>query len=273
LAQAKILARRNIISSLKTIALLCTIAFALLSCTAYQYVASPPYIAQHQKRGELKGNVYPSGIQLGYSATDHLFAFTTLHYRYWPGGRGNPKDHANMARHREYKMSDFNVGAGYFVKPRRLTWEFLAGGGLGTMDYTNTRDDLYNYNFEMKARTRNIYFQTDVGYTFRDQLVFALFAKVNAVRYTHIDTSIELGGYPEPEFADQEFAYNDEVNVVVFSPGFSFYGGWKRWKVMKLHGQGSFNMPLNKNNVRRQVLNVNLGVSFALDRLKQKREK
>jgi hypothetical protein len=245
------------------------IALLLTSCTAYQYVAPPPYIAQHQKRGELKANVYPSGIQIGYSPANHLAVFGTACYREWPGGRGNPKDHENMSRHREYTMSEFAIGTGYFGKVDHFTVEVLVGGGLGTMDYTNSRTKLYAYKFEMKANTRNVYIQPAIGWkTFNGLFTFAVFTKLNFCRYSNVAVTYSPGVYAEPEFADQEFMYRDGVDLLTLSPGVSFFGGWRSLKLMKLHAQVSPNFKLSDNEVRQQWVNINVGVSFSLDRLK-----
>jgi hypothetical protein len=239
------------------------------SCTGYQYVASPPYVPQHQKRGEWKGNIYPSGIQAGYSATPHLLFFTTAHLRNWPGGRGNPRDRDNVSRYRESEWSQFMLGTGYFTRKNRLVYEILLGGGPGKFTYTNSRLKVYNYKFEMKANTQNFYIQPDVGFSIRDHFTFAFFAKLNFCRYSHISTTTTLGVYSEPEFSDQEFINKKKVDVFTLSPGASFQGGWK---AMKFHVQVSPNIKLGRDEIRHQVLNANAGLSFSFDRPKYNKQ-
>jgi hypothetical protein len=240
------------------------------SCTSYQYVASPPYVPQHQKRGEWRGNVYPSGIQVGYSATPHLLFFTTAHLRNWPGGKGNPRDRDNMSRYRESDWSQFILGAGYFTRKDRWVYELLVGGGTGKVAYTNSRLKVYNYKFEMNANTQNFYIQPDIGFSIRDHFTFAFFAKLNFCRYTRISTATTtLGVYSEPEFSDQEFIKQKKVDVFTLSPGASFEGGWK---AIKFHVQISPNIKLNRNEIRHQVLNANAGLSFRFDRPKHNKQ-
>jgi hypothetical protein len=233
----------------------------LVSCTGYQYVSSPTYVPQHHQSGEFRGNLYPNGVQLGYTPINHLLVFATGHLHADPGGKRGLFEKKDVDRFRQTKATEFTLGAGYFIRRQRIIYEVLAGMGGGRIDYKNNRPDFYDYSNRLQAHTKHFYVQPDFGFWIRDHFTFAFFAKLDVCRYSHLSNDTQLGAYAEPEFADQEFMRRTKVNLVTLSPGFSFQGGWQ-W--VKFHVQASPNFKLRTNEVRQQPLNFNVGLSFFL---------
>jgi hypothetical protein len=233
----------------------------LFSCSGYQYVASAAYVPQHSKQGEWKADVYPSNVQSGYSISSHMLLFASAHVRQWPGGKGNPFDEHNVSRYRETNISEISFGTGYFHTKGRFNYEILGGSGGGKIHYINKREKVYGYESDMRAHTQHYFIQPDIGFSIRDHFTFALFSRLDYCIYTHISTSTTLGVYSEPEFADQEFIGKDKVEMLVLIPGASVMGGWKR---MKFQVQLSPNIKLWKSQIRQQLLNANIGLSFQL---------
>src|SRR5688572_20962522 len=75
----------------------------LMSCTGYQHVSSPPYVPQHQNKGEGRANLYLNGVQLGYSPTKHLLVFATGHQHLAPGGKRSFFEKKDIDRFRQTK--------------------------------------------------------------------------------------------------------------------------------------------------------------------------
>jgi hypothetical protein len=241
----------------------CSIIIALIcaSCTGYQHMTTAAYVPQHRMSGEFRANLYPGGAQLGYSVTNHLLVYAAGYYRQAPGGPRSMFEKKDVDRYRESNATDFELGAGFYSGWNKFIYEFIGGASFGKMEYINKRPDHYDYEFNLKARTMNLYVQPDIGFNINQHFTMAIFAKLNFSLYTDMADKTVLGGYAEPEFADQNFINKQHLSFFTLSPGVSFEGGWEQ---MKFHAQASPNIKLGNDNVRHQPVNLNVGLSFFL---------
>jgi hypothetical protein len=153
----------------------------MTGCTAYQYVASPPYVPLHKKKGEVVLNLSLNSAQAGYSITDHVSLFSTA-YIFEGGSFPLSED--------ESRFLEGTIGAGYFRKYGALYSSVLVGGGLGQVSYSNSIAGSSNYAFNMNADKMNFYIQPQVSHVLNKYFEVSGFLKFNYNEYYHINSSL-----------------------------------------------------------------------------------
>jgi hypothetical protein len=260
---------------LPSVILILIVSALLAACSGYQYVASPRYVPLNEKKGELTANLYPSGVQIGYSFTDHFSMFATGYKRFGTIDTADP--FSTEKNHRSGDSREVNLGLSYFRKTERLLYEVLAGGGAGRMTYANNflHDKIQNqsYWFSMEADKRNVFIQPNVSWKFGKprldrHLVVGVFTKVNFVQYYDINTK----GTPRPE-ADPDsgilyFGTHTEADLLFIEPGVIVKGGAKNFKGTV---QASPIINASGRALHYNMVSINIGFTMKLDLLKNKR--
>ena len=204
----------------------------LTGCGAYHYVASPAFVPLNEKKGELKVNISPVGVQAGYPFSDHLSVFATYFDRfpddfYW---KEFDLEHVGDDCYTD-DACELNMGLSYYNSYLKVRYEILAGGGPGYIKYESPKDlEVFPDEFKMHANRVNFFIQPTVGYGIKDIFYFGAFCRLNAYRYYNIQTYVAINSisndYLEPNdlllFADRK-----TMNLFLIEPGLMVRIGYK----------------------------------------------
>lgn len=256
----------------------------IAACSGYQYVASPRYVPLNEKKGELTGNLYMSGLQVGYAFSNKFSLFATGYQRIPTVEIGNPFGGIDGHSHRSGDSREINLGLCHFWKRNKFHYEILVGGGFGDMTFINDHEGAknrdMNYNFKMQADRSNIFVQPNVGCKFRStsgkfNLTVAAFTKFNRVYYHNIKTETSSGfssnsAKPDFDAGIEYFSSRKEANLFFIEPGLCVKGGWKNFK-----GTAQISPVINASGhaLHYQMVSINLGWSMTLDVLKKRERK
>jgi hypothetical protein len=259
--------------NLKSITVL-SVATILMGCSGYQYVASPRYVPLNEKKGELTANLYLSSIQVGYSFSNKFSAFATGFQRIPSLGATATLDAGK--NHRTCESSEINIGLSYFQKGDNSIFEILSGTGMGRMSYKNNfthdKNQQEGYNFEMRARVKNVFVQPSFGWKpgnpdANSHFAIAVFTKFNLVHYDDIKTEGSFGSASQPDSGIDYFSKRTEANLFFIEPGVLMKFGSKTVKGIV---QVSPVINASGRALHYNMISINMGVTMNFDLLKNK---
>src|SRR4030042_1492014 len=137
----------------------------------YQYIATPHYVPNNTKKGELRGNFNLNNLQAGYSFTDHISVFSGFRYTNHVKDWSNLTEQFYTSEDRNDKSFEFTIGGSYYIHKNNLTYECLAGFGFGKIHYVESHGAI-NYSFSFDANKMNIILQPDISYTYNKNFEF-----------------------------------------------------------------------------------------------------
>jgi hypothetical protein len=113
-----------------------------------------------------------------------------------------------------------------------MSFEVMAGGGIGDMRYSHTIDNFSDYKFTTKAQKANVYLEPVLGITVDDYLELGVFSKLNAVRYYDINSTLSGAGVDAIHKHDRAFFIppTSRLDVLFLESGFFVSGGWPKVK-------------------------------------------
>lgn len=232
------------------------LACLFFSSCAFHYVSSPQYIPLNEKKGELKINQEVNSWQVGYSFADNYSIFSTGSV--WSGSSFNlisSKENGGDY-HEDGQGYEVNIGGSYFNKFKFLNYEFLAGGGIGNVNYENMRDLEINYKFNLETPKFDVFFQPDIGFKPNKNIELALCSRLSYHRFYDIHTTTTFGSNDKVETNDRYFDNKSGLDLFFWEPAFSLKLGTDKFKVVMLFAK---TVNLNNKDIIYQQLYFNVG--------------
>lgn len=238
---------------------MCIVCLLLSGCTAYQYIPSHHYTTIHKQKGQLNAsvNIFPAGLQAGYSITDHFFAFATA---YSKKRNRKPYQSKEGGLYESFvgNSNELNLGIGYVKRIDKLVLEIMAGGGTGRMFYRHDVDTNIEYKFTLSTSKNNFFVEPLIGLAINDNVEVGAFSRINSVHFYHISTESTS---MKMEAFDLAFLGKNEMDVVLLEPGVFLNAGWRNVKFnLQIGGTNELSGP----EIRDRSILFRSGVTWTL---------
>jgi hypothetical protein len=199
--------------------------------------------------GEIRATVDPQNVQLAYAITDHAGVMLNGFYVKENSENNAIKGTGGLVE----------VGFGYFTRVRPFIFETYIGGGLGSVQFNETRVDDNNqtnvYRFEAQGMRFFVQPSFGLGTRFFDVAITPRFV---LGKYSSVSTN-----YSTDDQIDGRFYQIDRPLWSFIEPAITIRGGYQ-W--IKLQAQFGLSQKLNSEPLSYKDSFVNVGISFNLFR-------
>jgi hypothetical protein len=245
----------------KTSPLVLFSCFLLLGCNGYQYVSSPYYVPVNTDSSKLSCSFSFNNYQLGYSFKK-ISLFTTGYYRNNQHGihligKENGGEYFQSDKHYE-----FALGATHFNAINKwLSYELVAGTGLGSAEYSNCQDLFSDYEFDLNSKRLALYIQPNFTLKQDNFFDFSIFSKISYNRYFDIQSDWKFGDKGTFDTHDGYFAHRKYASLYFIEPGFQIRLGFKNLKWLCSY---SYCTEITGANIEYRNFTLHFGIFFRL---------
>ena len=242
------------------------VCISLVSCIAYHYVPSTPYVPLNTQKGELKLNLSYNCYQIGYSLSDRFSVFSTGFHRVNTYHSILEKEGSGSDSGGD-EFYDYSIGGSYFKSINSITYELLGGIGYGS-NYFHHHKDLYYYDFEINSNKTSYYIQPDIGVKFNEYSEMSLFSRFIGCHYYNMRTNGDFRNGKSIDPSDSYFVGRKSLDLYFIEPGLMCRAGFKHFK-LEFSGMTAFS--LNNSMIVYQSIHLNVSAYLNLNLFKEKK--